>query len=179
MGFWETVWSIVLGVVIGGIVTSGTMLFVEWWKNRNIANNWKKSLLVEVKQNYIFKRNEVEDLKNKLAGLPKSLDIFELYSNTFSLFYSFLRSGQTLKNMQIIYKYSEYITLETQHKIIRQAWFENDFKPTVLRVKKLSSVSGHIPNLDIIIKKDREQLKSIKEILDLLLKEAKTKLEEI
>lgn len=67
--FWEIIWSTALGVVIGGIVTGGTMLFIEWWKNRNISNNWKKSLLVEVKQNYIFKENEVEDLENRLAGL--------------------------------------------------------------------------------------------------------------
>lgn len=176
---WEIIWSIVLGVVIGGIVTSGTMLFVEWWKNRNIANNWKKSLLVEVKQNYIFKRNEVEELNLRLIGTPPGFNIFDLYANTFNIFYSFLKSGQTLENMQIIYKYSEYITKEIQHKIFRNVWFERDYKPILSRGLKITPTSNNIPNLDIILKKDREQLKSIKEILDLLLKETNTKLEEI
>jgi len=176
---WEIIWSIVLGVVIGGIVTSGTMLFVEWWKNRNIANNWKKSLLVEVKQNYIFKRNEVEELNLRLIGTPPGFNIFDLYDNTFNIFYSFLKSGQTLENMQIIYKYSEYITKEIQHKIFRNVWFERDYKPVLSRGVKITPTSNKIPNLDIILKKDREQLKSIKEILDLLLKETNTKLEEI
>jgi len=176
---WEIIWSIVLGVVIGGIVTSGTMLFVEWWKNRNIANNWKKSLLVEVKQNYIFKRNEVEELNLRLIGTPPGFNIFDLYANTFNIFYSFLKSGQTLENMQIIYKYSEYITKEIQHKIFRNVWFERDYKPVLSRGVKITLTSNNIPNLDIILKKDREQLKSIKEILDLLLKETNTKLEEI
>jgi len=176
---WEIIWSIVLGVVIGGIVTSGTMLFVEWWKNRNIANNWKKSLLVEVKQNYIFKRNEVEELNLRLIGTPPGFNIFDLYANTFNIFYSFLKSGQTLENMQIIYKYSEYITKEIQHKIFRNVWFERDYKTVLSRGVKITPTSNNIPNLDIILKKDREQLKSIKEILDLLLKETNTKLEEI
>jgi len=176
---WEIIWGIVLGVVIGGIVTSGTMLFVEWWKNRNIANNWKKSLLVEVKQNYIFKRNEVEELNLRLIGTPPGFNIFDLYANTFNIFYSFLKSGQTLENMQIIYKYSEYITKEIQHKIFRNVWFERDYKPVLSRGVKITPTSNNIPNLDIILKKDREQLKSIKEILDLLLKETNTKLEEI
>jgi len=176
---WEIIWSIVLGVVIGGIVTSGTMLFVEWWKNRNIANNWKKSLLVEVKQNYIFKRNEVEELNLRLIGTPPGFNIFDLYANTFNIFYSFLKSGQTLENMQIIYKYSEYITKEIQHKIFRNVWFKRDYKPVLSRGVKITPTSNNIPNLDIILKKDREQLKSIKEILDLLLKETNTKLEEI
>ena len=178
MTFWTYVWGIVLGVIIGGIVTGSAMLLVEWWKNRNISKNWKKSLLIEVKQNYILKRNEVKDLKNRLTGIPEGLDIFDLYANAFDIFYSFLKAGQALKNMQIIYKYSEYITKETQHKIIRRAWFENNFKPSIKRKGKLVSTSAPIPNLDIILEKDKEQLKSIKEILNLLLKETKTKIKE-
>ena len=178
MTLWTDIWHIVIGVIAGGLVTGSVMLLVEWWKNRNISKNWKKSLLIEVKQNYILKRNEVEDLGNRLAGIPEGLDIFDLYANAFDLFYSFLKTGQTLKNMQIIYKYSEYITKETQHKIIRRAWFDNNFKPSVLRNGKLVSTSATIPNLDIILEEDKEQLKSIKEILSLLLKETKTKIKE-
>ncbi|GAH02557.1 unnamed protein product, partial [marine sediment metagenome] len=70
MTFWTDIWRIVIGVIVGGLVTGSVMLLVEWWKNRNIANNWKKSLLVEVKQNYIFKRNEVEELNLRLIGTP-------------------------------------------------------------------------------------------------------------
>ncbi len=175
---WEIIWSIVLGVVIGGIVTSVTMLFVEWWKNRNIAKNWKNSLLVEVKQNYIFKKNEVEELSLRLIGTPPGLNIFDLYANNFDIFYSFLKSGQTLENMQIIYKYSEYTTKETQHKIFRKVWFERDYKPALSKGIKITPTSKNIPNLDIILETDREQLKSIKEILDLLLKETSTKINE-
>jgi len=175
---WEIVLSIVLGVVIGGIVTSGTMLFVEWWKNRNIANNWKRSLLVEVKQNYNHKKNEVEELGLRLIGTPPGVNIFDTYTNTFNIFYSFLTSGQTLNNTQIIDKYSEYITKEVKQKFNNNLWLNRDYKPALSRGLKFTPTSNNIPNFEPILKKEREQLKSIKEILDLLLKETEIKIKE-
>ena len=168
---WEIVWSVVLGVVIGGIVTSGTMLFVEWWKNINIANNWKRSLLVEVKQNYNRKKNEVEELALRLIGTPPGVNIFDIYTNTFNIFYSFLTSGQTLNNTQIIDKYSEYITKEVKQKFNNNLWLNRDYKPALSRGTKITPTSNNIPNFNPTLEKEREQLKRIKEILDLLLKE--------
>lgn len=178
MTFWTDIWHIVIGVIAGGLVTGSVMLLVEWWKNRNIANNWKRSLLVEVKQNYNRKKNEVEELDLRLIGTSPGVNIFDIYANTFNIFYSFLTSGQTLNNIQIMDKYSEYITKEVKQKFHNNLWFNRDYKPALLRGAKITPTSNNIPNFNSILKKEREQLKSIKEILDLLFKETKTKIKE-
>lgn len=161
----------ILGVIFGGLITFGVLLLVEWYKNRNAVENWSKSLLYEVRHNFFLKQNLLTILKDYFWDLPDEFAI-NTYDNNFYIFYSFLKSGYKLKNQKIISLYSIYITTETQISVIRKINMKFLYSMNFAQ-RKTPSTQININNM---LEAEKEQLKRIKELLDLLLKETKSKI---
>lgn len=172
--FYNEAFRIFLAVFFGALLSFITYLFIEWYKNKNSFKSWLLSLTVEVSHNYEMKRKEVEEIKSKFSGIPEGFDIFETYRNSFDIFFAFLKSGYSLKAKKIVFEYSSYVNNEIRHIVFRKSWFDENVKPNILRNHKLVSVSADFPGIDLILKKDIEQLNLIKKVFDLLKKETRT-----
>ena len=117
---WSYVWSIVLGVVIGGLVTSGIMFLVEWWKNKIIANNWITCLSLEIKENLkkktaelIFVRSHINSHINvKYLGPVLDESYISSFKCDFGTFKSILNNGIKLKDYELFLKYLDFISFE-------------------------------------------------------------------
>lgn len=162
-------------VILGAILSLGVYLLIEWLKNRRSIKNWLKSFIIEVSLNYEMKKREIKEFENNFSGVPEGVNTFDVYENSFDIFYAFLTSGHSLKNEKILFKYAEYINNETRHFNFRKIWFEKCVIPFILYDKGFASTSAKFPNLDLFYKRDKQQFELIKEVLDLLEKETKLK----
>jgi hypothetical protein len=165
-------------VILGAILSLGVYLLIEWFKNERAHRSWLISLIIEVSQNYEQKKREIGEFMVHFSGMPKGMNIFEIYKNSFDIFYAFLKSGYSLKNKEILFKYAEYINNETRHFQFRVNWFINCVDPNILRDGLLVSTSADFPHFDLIYEKDKEQFELIKIVKELLEKETKIKYKE-
>lgn len=163
----------ILGVIVGGLITFGVLLLIEWYKNKNATKNWSISLLYEVRNNLSLSINLLVVLKENFWDLPLPVEsVINIYDNNFSIFYSLLRSGYRLKNQRIISLYSNYIATENQISAIRKISINFLYSlDNINRKKKSTTIS-----INKILEAEESQLKRIKELHDLLLKETNCKI---
>lgn len=163
----------ILGVIFGGLITFAVLLLIEWYKNKNATKNWSISLLYEVRNNLSLSINLLVVLKENFWDLPLPVEsVINIYDNNFSIFYSLLRSGYRLKNQRIISLYSNYIATENQISAIRKISINFLYSlDNINRKKKSTTIS-----INKILEAEESQLKRIKELHDLLLKETNCKI---
>lgn len=158
-------------VILGAILSLGVYLTIEWLKNKRAHKNWLISLIIEVTQNYEQKKSEIEEFKNQFVGAPKGTNIFEIYKNSFDIFYAFLESGYSLKNKKILFKYAEYINNETRHFNFRIIWYKKYIEPSISDKGIVIPASTKFPHFDLLYQRDKKQFELLKVVKELLEKE--------
>ena len=164
MTVWSYVWSIISGVIIGGLVTGGIMFLVEWWKNKNIVNNWLTCLLLEIKENHKKKIAELMSISSYINITYLGPLVDERYISNFrcdfGTFKSFSNNGIKIKDYKLFLKYLDFVLFEetgiaTKESYIKQyKELDDEVSRAKLRNSKLFE-----------IKKDCEaQLKELSEI---------------
>ena len=132
MTIWSYVWSIVLGVIVGGLVTGGIMFLVEWWKNKNIANNWLTCLSLVIKENLKKKTAELifvcshinSHINIKYLGPVVDECYISSFKCNFGTFKSFLNNGIQLKDYELFLKYLDFVLFEETDIVMKESYMK-------------------------------------------------------
>lgn len=110
---WEIIWSIVLGVFIGSIVSALAFFIIERLKSINITKRWLLNLFLEIDENKYKKLQEIKEIYDELISTNNLSEIGFIYDYkcNFDIYYSIINRSVNFDN-KILFKYARFINLE-------------------------------------------------------------------
>jgi len=169
-----TLISVLLGSVVGGIITYFTLYKIEKNKIKNAEQNWVYSLIMEVRVNFIIKKESKKILEDEIKGKESlnHLSKTRLIQSDFNVLKNFKNSGIILPDKTILKDYLE-VYLKENDIITLYDRYINDIigLPIISRYSNITSKNI----IDSLLETINKQLELLKEIFNKLIKISKNK----
>ena len=127
--------SIIIGTLIGIIVSFFTLILLEFWKDKRITNRWLFNLFLEIDNNKFRKVQEIKEIYYEIenTGFFNDIDFIDEFKCNSNILNEIKKSGINF-DKNILLDYQNFITLEEQYYKCKKQYFKyyvflsNDFK---------------------------------------------------